>query len=151
MAEQKNPLSMRLIVKELRKYSGRGRLVLIGPVRVWAEPNSGRDYFGAVGVTHDKTGRECLFERIIFFGPVASLCDACLEQLAAAADVDEITAAEAEIIRDDLIDLCRCHFKRVRTFKTERELADAMLEFFPGEKSERLHAAIHADPQFDDE
>src|SRR5262249_1895851 len=151
MAEQKNPLSMRLIVKELRKYSGRGRLVLIGPVRVWAEPNSGRDYFGAVGVTHDKTGRECLFERIIFFGPVASLCDACLEQLAAASDADEITAAEAEIIRDDLTDLCRCHFKPVPTLKTQRAWATGMSHFSPAEKSERLPAAIHADPQFDDE
>jgi len=143
MTEQ---LSMRLIVKELRKYSGRGRLVLIGPVRVWVEPKSGRDMYGAVAVTHDKTGRECLFERIIFFGGVSNLCDACVEQLAAAADVDEITAAEAEIIREDLIGLCRCHFKRVRAFQTERALADAMVEFFPGEKSERLHASMHADP-----
>jgi hypothetical protein len=48
-------------------------------------------------------------------------------------------------LRADLIGHCRTHFKRVRVFGTERELADAMVEFFPGEKSTRLHAAIHAD------
>jgi hypothetical protein len=43
MTEQKNLPSVGLIAKQLRKYSGRGRMVLIGPVRIWAEPKSGHD------------------------------------------------------------------------------------------------------------
>ena len=125
-------------------------MLLIGPVRIWTDPNSGREMYGVVAVTHDRTGRECLFDTMIFFGDVAgeppqAFVDAC-DVVLLVKRADEITAAQADKMRDDLIGLCRCHFKRVRTFKTERALADAMLEFFPGEKSERLRTAIHADP-----
>ena len=89
--------SMGLVAKQLRKYSGRGRMVLIGPVR---------------------TGRECLFESMIYFGAVAG--EPPPPELVAAADVvieikraDEITGAEADKLREDLIGLCRCYFKRV--------------------------------------
>ena len=82
MTEQ---MSVRLMVKELRRASGRGRLVLIGPVRVWVEPDSGRKMYGAAAVTHDKTGRECLFDRMIFFGGVSNSCDDCLDEQRAAA------------------------------------------------------------------
>jgi hypothetical protein len=121
-----------------------------GPVRIWTDPKSSRDMYGVVAVTHDKTGRECLFESMIYFGAVAGepppeLADAC-DVVLLVKRADEITAAEAEIIRDDLIGLCRCHFKRVRTFETERALADAIIEFFLGAKAERVHAAVHNDP-----
>ena len=150
MTEQKNLPSMKLIAKQLRKYSGRARMVLIGPVRIWAEPNSGRDSYGVVAATHDKTGRECLFETMVFLGAVAAeppqwLADA-VDGVLLVKQGNEITVSEAEKMREDLIGPCRCHFKRVRAFQTERALADAMLEFFPGEKSERLRTAIHADP-----
>jgi hypothetical protein len=44
---------MGTIVRALRKYSGRGRMVLIGPVRLWFDKNSDRDYLG--GVHHGET------------------------------------------------------------------------------------------------
>jgi hypothetical protein len=125
-------------------------MVLIGPVRVWAEPKSGRDCYGVVAVTHDKTGRECLFESMIFFGAVAGeppqwLADA-VDGVLLVKQGNEITVSEAEKLREDLIGLCRTLFKRVFAFNSERELVDAMVTHFPGEKSERLHAAIHRDP-----
>jgi hypothetical protein len=138
-------MSAELIAKRLRQHSGRGRLLLIGPVRVYVEPQSGQRMYAAVAITHDKSGRECLFDRIIFFGAVARICDDCAE-LAAAADVDGITATEADLERDHLIGVCRSYFKRIRVFESERALADAMVEFFPGAKSERAHAATYADP-----
>jgi hypothetical protein len=149
MTEQKNLPSMGLIAKALRKYSGRGKLVLIGPVRIWFDQNSGRDMFGLVAITHDATHHECCFETMIYFGSVAAeppqwLADA-VDGVLLVKQGNEITASEADKLRADLIGHCRTHFKRVRVFGTERELADAMVEFFPGEKSTRLHAAIHAD------
>ena len=73
MIEQKNIPSMQLVAKQLRRYSGRGRLVLIGPVRIWTEPKSGDDMYGVFAITHDKTGRECLFDSMVFFGGVAGI------------------------------------------------------------------------------
>lgn len=100
MTEQKNLPSMKLIAKQLRKYSGRGRMVLIGPVRIWAEPNSGRDSYGVVAATHDKTGRECLFETMVFLGAVAAeppqwLADA-VDGVLLVKQGNEITVSEAE-------------------------------------------------------
>ena len=149
MTEQIVTPNMGAIAKQLRKFSGRGRMVLIGPTRIWTEPKSGRDMYGVCAVTHDKTGRECLFDSMIFFGGVAgeppqAFVDAC-DVVLLVKRADEVTKSEADKLRNDLIGHCRSHFKRVFAFNSERELVDAMVTHFPGEKSERLHRAIHAD------
>jgi hypothetical protein len=72
MIEQIVTPSMGTIAKQLKKYSGRGRMVLIGPVRTWFDQNYDRDSYGLVAVTHDATHHECCFDSMIFFGAVAT-------------------------------------------------------------------------------
>jgi hypothetical protein len=150
MIDHEEKPSLGLVAKELKTLCG-GQTILIGPLRIWTDRKSGRDMYGVVVAGRDKSRRECIYNTMIFLGAVAAgeppqWLMGAVDTVLLVKRADEITVSEGEKLRLDLIGLCRCYFKRVRTFDSERAYVEAMVKFFPGDKSERLRAAVLSDP-----
>src|SRR5262249_31104005 len=122
-------------------------MVLIGPTRIWFDKNSDRDQSGVVSITHDKTGHECCFDSMVFFGGVADeppqqLADAC-DVVLLARRADEVTRSEADKLRNDLIGHCRTLFKRVRGVRDRAGACRRDARVLP-RREERAAARCHS-------